>query len=346
MLVSPDKIVSFGTLWSTLASILIYYGIVSNSEAENKYWLWITGVICSITFLMIIWFFSQGNGRQFFFNRWAFQMFEELPRTDVTLQLNGLGALLSVVIPLLIAMALFKEDKRLRIVALGLGLLFLGVLFLTDSGGGWIAVTGGIVFVLISWRLWTIRVVMPVVGAIAAVVFLFYDKVLWLRYSFSVASLSGRIVLWRETIHLINGWSIVTGLGLGTWLEVYQNHYDKFVTHVHNSYLQLYTDTGIMGVITLIVAVVVFVRLSINILSSSKQNIWYGIGIGLIGSIIAGAIFACYDVTTTGIVLTADSYINLSVPLLWIWAALFVVCHDHLSAQISDKSSYLKSRNL
>lgn len=43
--------------------------------------------------------------------------------------------------------------------------------------------------------------------------------------------------------------------------------------------------------LVLIMAVLIFMRLSINILSSSKQNSWYGAGVGLIGGIIAGAVF-------------------------------------------------------
>ena len=54
-------------------------------------------------------------------------------------------------------------------------------------------------------------------------------------------------------------------------------------------------------------------------------------GVGLIGSIIAGAVFACYDVTITGTVVTATSYIYLSIPLLCVLAALLVVSNTRLS---------------
>jgi len=330
--VAPNKEVALGALCSTLASILIYYGIVSNSEAESKYWLWMAGAICVITLLMSIWFFSQGSGRQFIFNQWAFELFKGLPgNSGPPLNWNSIGALLAVVIPPLFGVALFKNNQPLRIAGLILGLMFLGILFLTISGGGWIAVTCGLAFVLIRWRLWMIGVIVPAVGLITSAVVIFYDKALWLTQAFSIGSLRGRVVLWSNTIRLINGCSVITGLGFGNWVDIYNSHYNTEATHIHNSYLQLYTDTGILGCLAFIIGVLVFARLSISILSSSQHDSWYGVGVGLIGSIIAGAVFACYDVTITGTVVTATSYIYLSIPLLWVLAALLVVSNKRLS---------------
>jgi O-antigen ligase len=331
--VAPNKEVALGALSSTLASILIYYGIVSNSEAGNKYWLWMAGTICVITLLMSIWFFSQGNGRQFFFNQWAFKLFEGLPRTSLSLQMHSLGALLSVILPPLFAITLFRNNTHLRLGALVLGVIFLVVLFLSASGGGWIAVICGLAFVLICWRLWMIGVVVPAMGLITSAAVVFYNNALWLAQSFSINSVSGRVGLWVKTIPLFTGYHIIAGLGLGGWFELYYRLYGTSEGHTHNSYLQLYTDTGIVGVLALITAVVVFVRLSVNILQASKQNPWYGVAVGFMGAIVAGAVFGCFDVTTTGTVVTATSYIYLSIPLLWVWSALFVVAHKHLNSQ-------------
>jgi hypothetical protein len=67
LMLAPYKEMAFGALSSTLASILIFYGIVSNSEFGNKYWLWVAVIICTLTLTMSVWFFAQGHGRQFFF---------------------------------------------------------------------------------------------------------------------------------------------------------------------------------------------------------------------------------------------------------------------------------------
>jgi O-antigen ligase len=333
LVVAPNKEVALGALSSTLASILIYYGIVSNSEAENKYWLWMAATICVITLLMSIWFFSQGNGRQFFFNQWAFKLFEGLPgNSDPPLSWNSVGALLAVVIPPLFSVVLFKNSQSIRKAGLIFGLIFLVILFLTVSGGGWIAVTCGLAFVLICWRLWTIGVIVPAVGLITSAVIIFYNKTPWLMQAFSSGSLMYRVEeIWAKTIPLFKNYDIVTGLGLGSWLKLFIDRYGANNYHLHNSYFQFYTDTGILGIVTLMVAAGVFIRLSMNIISSSRHDSWYGVGVGLIGSIIAGAIFACYDVTITGTVVSATSYVYLSIPLLWVLAALFVVSNKRLS---------------
>ena len=85
----------------------------------------------------------------------------------------------------------------------------------------------------------------------------------------------------------------------------------------------------------MVLAGIIFIRLSINLLNLSHQNSVYWIGVGMIGSFIAGAVFSIFDVLTTITYVTGTGYIYLSLPLLWIGAAL--------SAVVSMKNS---SRNL
>ena len=122
------------------------------------------------------------------------------------------------------------------------------------------------------------------------------------------------------------------GLGLGAWFKVYSSHYGGTVPIVHDSYLQLYCDAGILGFIAMVLAAIIFIRLSINLLKSSRRNSVNWIGIGLIGSIIAGAVFAIFDVTTSITYVTNTGYIYLVLPLLWIGAALIAVVNTKFSA--------------
>jgi O-antigen ligase len=329
--VAPDKSVSLGALCSTLASVLVYYGIVSNSEKGSQYWLWVAGTICIITLLMSVWFFSQGNGRHLFFNEWVFKLFEVLPGTGISLQMHSLGALLSVVLPPLLAIAIFmNKNSRLRLATSALTIVLFAILFLSDSGTGWIATICGVAVALLCWRKSMAGIVIPVTGLITLAIVVFYGKAQWLSQSLSVTHFLDRVGLWRQTIPLLTGNHMVTGIGLGSWYKIYDCLYHENQLHLHSNYLQLYTDTGLLGGAALIAAVVIFTRLSFNVLKTPGQDLWRGAGIGLMGAIIAGAIFACLDVTTTATVVTVTSYIYLSVPLIWIWAALFVVTFDHL----------------
>ena len=327
---------AIGALSSTMASILVYYGITTNSSASRKYWLWLAGIFCSITLLLSLWFLSQSEHRVLFFNQWAFNLFSGLPKTiGPVLQWNTIGALLAVVIPPLFAFAFFKDRTSFRIMALVLCLFFTGVLFLSDSGAGWLAFIISLAFILVCWRRRLIWVLVPAGGLLSSAAVLFYDKTEWLRTTFYNASLMGRIELWQNTLILLKGKAAVTGLGLGAWFKVYSSHYGSSVPIiVHDSYLQLYCDAGLLGFIAMVLAAIIFVRLTINLLKSSPRNSENWIGIGLIGSIIAGAVFAIFDVTTSITYVTDTGYIYLVLPLLWIGAALFTVVNIKLSGTL------------
>jgi len=331
LMLAPYKEMAFGALSSTLASILIFYGIVSNSEFGNKYWLWVAVIICTLTLTMSVWFFAQGHGRQFFFNQWAFHFFSGLVGAEgPPLSWNSVGALLVVVIPPLFSVALFKNNPLLRAAGLITGLVFTGVLFMTVSGGGWIAVVCGLALVFVCWRRRMLLMVVPLIGITTAVIVIFYHKISWLMTAFQWSSFLWRTNEWSHTFHLIKGFSLFTGLGPGNWVVLYNKQYASGDLIIHSSYFQYFNDAGVLGIVALVIAVVVFIRLSIQITLSSRQNPWYGVGIGLIGGILAGAVFACYDVTFSGTLPVAAGYIYFSIPLLWIIAAFFVVSQQKL----------------
>jgi len=201
------------------------------------------------------------------------------------------------------------------------------MLFVSDSGAGWLAVTISLALILVYWRRWSLWVLIPAGGMLTGVAVIFYDKTAWLRTTFSTGSLIGRIELWQNTFTLLKGKAVIIGLGLGAWHEIYSSHYGDPVPIVHDSYLQLYCDTGLLGFIAMVLAAVIFIRLSMNLLKSYRRNSVNWAGIGLIGSIIAGSVFAIFDVTTSITYATGIGYIYLVLPLLWIGAALFAVVH-------------------
>ncbi len=269
-LVTADKNMAMGALGSTLASILIYYGLTSNARAGNKYWTLVGVTICTISLLLTVWFFSEGTARYVSFNRWIFPLFSWVPKsTGPVLQFNSLGALLASVIPGLAAITLFKGSRVLRVGSGVLAALFLAALILSDSGGGWIAAACGLAFVL-GCRAWKWGVAAAATGGVAGgAAALFYHRLSWLAPSFSTESLMTRFTMWEGTIKMFNGWKSVTGLGMGNWSNAYQSLYGVRHIHVHNSYLQLYVDGGLLGLGALGVAAVQFVRLSRDILISS-----------------------------------------------------------------------------
>jgi O-antigen ligase len=339
LIVAPDRQIALGALATILASALIYYGITGNSGVDNRVWLFTSGFICLLTIATIVWFFSQGNGRQFAFNEWAFGLFNWKPKTGITFQMHGLGLVLSVIVPPLLAVSLFHHHLWLRLVSLTIGAIFLFSLVLSDSGTGWLAVIFGLIFVTLVWRLRTVSVIVPVTGITTTVVVAFYSRVRWLSLSLSTVTLLDRVHIWMNTLSLFKGWHFIFGLGLGSWYDLYRSRYNLAVEHTHNSYLQIYADNGILGVVSIIIAYIIFVRITIKILTAPKNRLWYGAAVGLAASIVTGAVFACFDVTTSGIVVTSPKLIYLSVPVLWIWAAFLVVAEKKLTSEIRNPST-------
>jgi O-antigen ligase len=184
--------------------------------------------------------------------------------------------------------------------------------------------------VLIYWRRRTVFFLIPAAGIITALALFFYTKALWLSNSFSTGTLIGRINLWIKTISMLNNWHAFFGIGLGNWAEAFNNLYKVKEIHMHNNYIQIYTDMGIFGFLAISLAIVIFTITAIKIMKSLKNNIQKGLAIGLIGSFLGGAFFNMLDVTMTGTVIGNGSYIYLSIPLLWIWAGFYSVIYHKL----------------
>jgi O-antigen ligase len=345
LIVSPDKQVAIGTLASTLASILIYYGITNNSDASKKYWFWTSGIMCFITLSLSLWFLSQSEHRVLIFNRWAFELFSGFPKINgPIMQHNTIGALLAVMIPVLFVFIFYKNRFSIRLITIILCTFFAGMLFLSDSGAGWLAVIAALVFILVCWRKRLIWVFLPLTGLIAVVSILFYNKLSWLMSTFSTESAHGRLSFWQNTLTLFRGKTILLGFGPGAWFQTYGSHFKAYGAHVHNSYLQLYCDAGILGVIAMVLTGIIFVHFSIKLLKVPRQNPLSWIGIGLLGTCIAGAVFSFFDVTYSITDITKTGYIYLGIPLLWIAAALVSVMSSKLSIQLPGFLGFLDKK--
>ncbi|MDM7999934.1 MAG: O-antigen ligase family protein [Dehalococcoidia bacterium] len=147
----------------------------------------------------------------------------------------------------------------------------------------------------------------------------------------------GRWPIWKTTADLLSD-SPLTGLGLGCWAferwgtTALGTEEIAGITHTHNAYLELYSDTGILGALALMAALVIGVRLSVDIIRSPRTHPWYGFGIGLI--------LACMTVLCVGIVESApmgvplvgtDTYYYVVSPIAWFLCGLLAMAHRHIA---------------
>ncbi len=141
-------------------------------------------------------------------------------------------------------------------------------------------------------------------------------------------SIETRIILWRFTIDRLKD-SPLVGLGLGSWpIVFYQATGSFYPGHPHNAYLELYADTGILGLLAFSIFLVVGGKLGWDILRSPRAKIWYGVGMGIL---FAGAVSALFGLIEKApivhLVFDDAAYFYVFSPLPWLLGAGLVVDH-------------------
>jgi O-antigen ligase len=285
----------------------------------------------------------NGNNRYYFFNEWLNiqpQLLSEIK--VVRSSYNTPGAALGIAIPFFFAMAIFLRRSRLRYIIIGILVVFSIFLFLIGSGGGWLSAFAGSVFVLACWKLWTLSFSLPVLGFATWVTISSLSKTsslakTWIAKMFPISSVTSRFQYWGETINLLQG-HVLTGVGIGVWFELYP-HGKWPVINPHNNYLQVFSDTGLFGIIAMLGAAVAFVYICYTILHSSTKNNCNGIAIGIIGSILAGMVNAFHEVNTSAAIVSGKSITNyIAIPYIWFLAAFLVVVYYRIKPEHVKKA--------
>lgn len=104
------------------------------------------------------------------------------------------------------------------------------------------------------------------------------------------ASGQGRLAIWKDTAQLIRQ-SPWLGTGLGTFPQAYgrvqRAYLDKFVNHAHNDYLELATETGLVGA-GLIFGTAFYLFLGAIRASRERGDLWQrALALGCAGSLVA-----------------------------------------------------------
>jgi O-antigen ligase len=334
---SPDRQLALSLLHTYLACVLFYYGIVNNNRAQLPYWLFWAGFLFLILLTLAVWVFKSGIGKVVIFNSWIYSLSSSISSPiSVKPHSNALANACAVVIPVLLSVVIFRQRAWIKWSAGILALILIGALVLSASGGGWIATVVGILMILLVRNrkvFWSSLVTLMV--AVAAT-YPAWSDASWIGVVFPIESLTSRLDLWQVTLFAMKD-SLLTGLGLGGW-------WSKVPTNVveggqHDAYLQLYSDSGILGILALIIAGIICTRLIWQILHSDKHNPVYGVATGIATGIICGGICAILEANTNVLIPAGKEYLYFAVPFLWLWAALLVICHQGLLAHDHNSGS-------
>jgi hypothetical protein len=151
---------------------------------------------------------------------------------------------------------------------------------------------------------------------------------------FSWESVDGRLPRWGTTVDML-GDSPFSGLGLGCWAFAY--HGSEVIahpTHVHNAYLELCANTGLLGVGAFTLSLAIGLRLALDIIKCPRSHPWRGFGVGVVLACLATLLVGVLESAPVGVPrVVTDDYRYIISPIPWILGGLLVTAHRLLSRE-------------
>ncbi|MFN3550617.1 MAG: O-antigen ligase family protein [Endomicrobiia bacterium] len=193
---------------------------------------------------------------------------------------NSLGGLLGMIIPLIFSIFMLEKIfvKKffyfIIILTCSLALIF------TKTRGAWIGCFLGILVIsLIKFRDKTLIIIFITILSILIIKPARERIVL----SFSDPTFSSRDILWKESFNKMKSYRIITGYGIDGFKIFAEKNFNHF--HPHNIFLTTFNDSGIIGILFLILIVVnIFLYFKDKFIISDRFLL--SINLGIFGSLI------------------------------------------------------------
>ncbi|OGX38666.1 MAG: hypothetical protein A3D87_03275 [Omnitrophica WOR_2 bacterium RIFCSPHIGHO2_02_FULL_50_17] len=249
---------------------------------------------------------------------------------------NGLGAYLTLAIPLILSLIFFrKEIFRYRLLSATIFFFAIWSLVVTFSRGAWLAAfLGAILFFLFFLFHKQLSGFYLVLGFFIITVFLSVYLRFVLTGSFDFESMarhataSWRLNIWRDALIMLEDRPIL-GHGINTFMqlfEVYRRDIGSGPTYAHNCYIQLAAETGIAGLVSFLWIVFEIFRKSLNYLIFC----WEGndslvvLSLGLLSGIFAFLIHSFFD----------NNFYSLQLSVyLWFFVGILIVMLGEIKCQ-------------
>jgi len=223
---------------------------------------------------------------------------------------NGFGGYLVVVLSFLLAVPLSTKMHKLKTYSLLiLTILSIVAIFLTLSRGSWIALFASLIFLAILSKK-NLRQLIPVFLLVIAM-FLFPVFRERLLFVFQHGGDSDRFKYWLAAWKMVSEHPLI-GMGVGTFManfSKYEPH--AHIAYAHNCYLQIWAETGIFSLISLLVFISSLIYLGIKKFFVSKDFLLLGLLTGVAGFLV----HSFFEV---------NFYSLQLVILLWVWIGLIL----------------------
>jgi putative inorganic carbon (HCO3(-)) transporter len=249
---------------------------------------------------------------------------------------NPLAGYVNLIIPVSFGMLISSVCLWERIKLGIFTVLSIIVWVLTFSRAGWLSLIMImiLVFSLIKVEMKRVTLVLVVFLAISAILFLSSNTILRGKFIGTTTlnavktALEPRALCYPIGLNMVKD-DVILGIGIGNYpllIKKYTNvyeltHYSQVYTltrhHLHNLYLQIFVETGIMGLSAFVFWLVCIVKYLVRSLKSLENSRHYLLFVGLMGGVIVYLFNNLADVLTVhGIHLQWGIILGLAVVLI------------------------------
>lgn len=242
------------------------------------------------------------------FRLFHFPLYDQLMAIPIDLgemiHANVLAGVLVLILPLLLALT---RQKLCRMLFILFFLFIAGILVLTQSRGGYLAIAIALPLVLIlCWP----RLLYGLLPVTLLVILLLQQSSLrsfldQLSLDGSLGGWEGRLDIWRNSLLAISDFTFA-GIGIGTFTVVMPLLYPLQVSiegypHAHNLFLQIGLDLGLPGLIAyLAMLIILFVMLISTLRNPHTLPLHRTLAIGATGSLVGMLVHGLLDAVTWG----------------------------------------------
>jgi tetratricopeptide (TPR) repeat protein len=260
---------------------------------------------------------------------------------------NHFAGFLELVIWLCIGLVLSSSGiKRLCFVILGI-CIAVAILF-TLSRGGIIGVSGGLILfcVMSAHYRRAKKSILLLMAFLAVVLFTVsmlggFDRVFERMGTLKTPAITGesRFGIWKDTINIIKN-NLWIGTGIGTFKYIYPKYQTESVkfafNHAHNSYLELTSEIGIIGIVCFFSIIVILFAVVIRRLDFQHDKQLQAIGIGSLSGCFSLLI---HEVTDFNLYIPSNAF------LFTVCASIsFISAHINISKPYNSKYCRLSDK--
>ncbi len=215
---------------------------------------------------------------------------------------NHYAGFMVMAIPLALSAIAITKSINKKIILSYMALIMASTIFISLSRGGMLAFLGSFLFILLSFLFHkTLKkhisfIIMLLMGIVIFILYLqlfsvVADRLLTVIDPDELLS-QKRFLVWKDSLNIVSDFPLL-GSGLGTFRYIfpkYKTFYNRLIfQYPENDYLQLLTETGIIGFLIIIWGLLAFLIASFKLMAKNKILIFF------IGSIFAILIHSFCD---------------------------------------------------